>query len=105
MSYDSQIEPTDDGSYYNRRAAEEASRAELAITAEAKQAHQALAAILAHRAAEISGQDETPPNARTVQHRSKLETLARAFDGADDLPLRCVATKSGDSVPSEIDYG
>lgn len=50
MFYDRQIAPDDDRAYFKRRAAEEAERAEQAITLAARHAHSALAAFLRRKA-------------------------------------------------------
>ena len=53
MSQHRQIELADDKAYYSRRAAEEARRAERAITPQAQRSHRELAAIFDRKASEI----------------------------------------------------
>ncbi len=54
MSYHNEVEHADDRAYYSRRAAEEADRADRAVTLVAKRAHEELAGIFARKAAEAA---------------------------------------------------
>ena len=58
MSYHDPIERADDRAYYSRRAVEEAARADRAVTAVAKRAHEELAGIFARKADEAAEQDD-----------------------------------------------
>jgi hypothetical protein len=53
MSYERQIDRTDDREYFECRAAEEALRAEQAASPEAKRVHSDLSALFARKAAQI----------------------------------------------------
>ena len=55
MPYSREIEHADDAAYYRRRAAEEAQRANRAVTPAAKRAHRELASIFERKAAAFGG--------------------------------------------------
>ncbi len=67
MSYRNEVERADDRAYYNRRAVEEADRADRAVTPVAKRAHEELAGIFARKAAESARDVDQPLGQGPVQ--------------------------------------